>query len=95
MALAPVGDSISPAFDVIHNKPVLIDRWGGGSGSLQIVTSTDGGTTMLPITVAGGVWGLFLSDCSNEEVCTPTQGGRTFYAKFVGVSGTVNWAYGQ
>lgn len=95
MTLAAVGSSVSAEFVPIPDRPIRFDRWGGGTGTAQVMSSTDGGVTKLPITIGGTPWATFTGDCGDEEVCTPTQYGRTYFVVFTGIAGTVNWGLYQ
>lgn len=59
-------------------RPIWVSLSGSWSGTAQLLRSIDGGTTKLPLTLAGEPWGMFTGP-ANEAVSEETEAGATFY----------------
>jgi hypothetical protein len=75
-------------------KPVVLALSGTWSGTVKLLRSTDGGTTKLPVTAAGQVWGVFSANCC-EPVWEESVAGAALYLDIVLGSGTVAYRVAQ
>jgi hypothetical protein len=69
----------------------LADTW---TGTVQLMRSSDGGTTLLPLTAGGVPWGGFTANC-NESVAEETVASTTYYLAMAIASGTVSYRIAQ
>lgn len=89
------GTSVSPAFVPQLGRDLYITLSGTWTGTVQLMRSTDGGTTKHPVTIAGGQdWGKYTVNC-DEVVATPTDGASRYYLSFAITSGTVTYRLAQ
>ena len=75
-------------------RDVRLTLSGSRTGSVQLLTSIDGGATKLPITAAGLAWGVFTGNC-NETVDSPSDSGASYYLQIAPASGTVAYRLAQ
>lgn len=83
----------SAAFTGRPGLPIWITLSGGWSGSVQVLRSTDGGATKLPLTVAGQRWAQFTGP-ANEIVAEDAVPGASS-ALDADVTGTLQYWIGQ
>ncbi len=76
------------------NKPVVLALSGSWSGVVKVLRSTDGGTTKLPITAAGLVWGQFSANCC-EPVWEESVSGAALYLDIALSSGSLTYRMAQ
>jgi hypothetical protein len=50
-------------FAPLVGRSVMLTLSGDWSGSVQILRSTDGGITQVPVTMGGAVWALYSGNC--------------------------------
>jgi len=75
-------------------RPIWVTLSGTWTGSAQLLRSTNGGTTKLPLTVAGSVWGSF-SASANEPVVEESDASATYYLAITIASGTLTYRVAQ
>jgi len=78
----------------IAGKEIWVTLSGTWIGSAQLVRSTDGGTTKLPLTVGGSGWGSFTTN-ANEQVAYPSDASGTYYLVATVTSGTLTYRVAQ
>lgn len=79
-----------PAVD----RSIMLALSGTWTGTVKVVRSTDGGTTKLPLTVAGSVWGQFTANCC-EPVWEEADASSRFYLDVTLASGTLAYRVSQ
>ena len=79
-----------PAVD----RSIMLALSGTWSGTVKVVRSTDGGTTKLPLTVAGAIWGQFSGNCC-EPVWEEADATSRFYLDVTLASGTLAYRLSQ
>jgi hypothetical protein len=67
-------------------RDMLVELSGTWTGSVQLMRSTDGGTTQVATTINGGTWGLWTANASESPV-TPSSTRETFYLAVTIASG--------
>lgn len=70
---------------------VLSGTW---TGTVQVLRSTDGGATKLPLTVAGASWASFTAN-ANEPVAEESDAAATYYLSITLASGSVTYRVAQ
>jgi len=75
-------------------RPIILTLTGTWAGTVTLTRSVDGGTTKLPVTLAGAPWAVFTANC-NEPVWEESEAGATFHLDFARVSGTVDFRFAQ
>lgn len=75
-------------------QPAILVLSGNWAGTVRITRSTDGGTTRLPLTVAGTSWGVYTAPCC-EAVWEESQAGAALYLEVTLNSGTLIYRLGQ
>lgn len=78
----------------ISGRSVILSLWGNWSGTVQVMRSTDGGATLLPLTVGGSTWALFTANCC-ESVWDESEPGATLFIKAMLTSGALNYRLAQ
>ena len=79
--------SVGP-FSPVIGRPVMLMLSGTWTGLVKVMRSTDGGTTRLPLTVAGGSWAQFSANCC-EPVWEESDAAATLYLDVTLASGTL------
>jgi len=69
-------------------RAVTLALSGNWSGSARLLRSIDGGTTRLPVTLAGAPWGEYTQNCC-EAVWEETEDAATLYLDIALISGTL------
>ena len=69
-------------------RPIWLTLSGTWSGTVTVLRSTDGGTTRLPLTLAGGAWGSFSANVQ-EVVGEESVAGSTWWLDVQRQSGTL------
>lgn len=69
----------------------LSGRW---SGQVQLLRSTDGGATQLPLTIGGEELARFTAN-ANEAVATESDAAATYYLSIALASGTLDYRVAQ
>ncbi len=75
-------------------RTIWVTLSGTWSGNVQLLRSTDGGTTRLPLTAGGTAWGSF-SAAANEPVTDESDGAATYYLAITITSGTLTYRVAQ
>ncbi len=75
-------------------RPIWLTLSGTWTGTVQMLRSTDGGATQLPLTIAGSIWGAFTGNC-NEPVWEESEAGATFYLSTAITSGMLTYRVAQ
>lgn len=75
-------------------RAIWLTLSGTWSGTTQVLRSTDGGTTRLPLTIAGGAWGSFTANC-NEPVTEESDAAATYYLRITLTSGSATYRMAQ
>ncbi|HEX4847626.1 MAG TPA: hypothetical protein VFV30_05745 [Novosphingobium sp.] len=75
-------------FTPVIGRPVMLMLSGTWTGLVKVMRSTDGGTTRLPLTVAGGSWAQFSANCC-EPVWEESDPAATLYLDVTLASGTL------
>ena len=75
-------------------RAIVLTTSGTWTGTVQLLRSTDGGTTKLPLTVGGISWAAFTANC-NEPVWVEADADATFYLALTVVSGTIAYRVSQ
>lgn len=74
--------------------PIWLTLSGTWSGSVRLLRSIDGGTTKLPLTVAGQDWASFTSN-AQETFGEESSAGATYYLAITLASGTLTYRVSQ
>lgn len=82
------------AFAPQLGRPIGLTLSGSWTGTVQLLRSTDGGTSKLPVTVGGAAWASFTGNC-NEPVWEENDAAATFYLAFTLTSGSVTYRVAQ
>lgn len=75
-------------------RPIMVSLSGGWTGSVQVLRSTDGGATRLPLTVGGLAWASFTAN-ANEAVAEEHEDGATYYLAITLASGSLTYRVAQ
>lgn len=76
------------------SRPIWLTLAGVWTGSAQLLRSTDGGTTKLPLTAAGVAYGAFTGNV-NEAVAEESCAGATWYLAVTLSAGTLTYRVAQ
>lgn len=96
---APLSGSASTSgvlgpFVPAPDRPVMLSLAGTWAGTVKVTRSTDGGTTRLPLTVAGNAWGQFTANCC-EAVWAEAEDTAQLYLDVTLISGTLTYRMAQ
>ena len=81
-------------FEAVPGRIVSVTLSGTWAGTVVLLRSSDGGTTLVPLRVAGQPWGQYTqSGC--EQAWLETEDGASFYLDIQLVSGTVAYRVSQ
>lgn len=89
-AASTVAGPYQPALD----RPVMLTLSGTWAGTVRLLRSTDGGTTKLPVTVAGDTWAQFTANCC-EPVWDESEASAQLYLDIALTSGTIAYRIAQ
>ena len=81
-------------FSPVVGRAVMLALTGSWVGSAEILRSTNGGTTMLPLTMGGATWGLYTSNCC-EPVWDESEASAQLYLQLSLTSGSVTYRLAQ
>ena len=76
------------------NRPMVLTLSGAWTGQVQVLRSTDGGVTKLPLTAGGLPYALFTANAC-ETVWEETEAAASIYLAITISSGTVAYRVGQ
>jgi len=85
--------SVGP-FTPVAGQPVILALSGTWSGSVRPLRSTDGGTTRLPLTMAGAAWAQYSANCC-EPVWEEYEAGAQLYLSGTVTSGSIAYRVSQ
>ena len=86
--------SVQGPFTPAVGRPVILSLQGTWAGTVKVLRSTDDGTTKLPLTVAGSVWGQFAANCC-EAVWDESDPAARLYLDITLTSGSVTYRLAQ
>lgn len=75
-------------------RAIWLTLSGTWTGSAQLLRSTDGGVTRLPLTIGGGAWGVYQANC-NEPAAEESDASATYYLQLTPSSGTIAYRVSQ
>ena len=75
-------------------RPVWLTLAGTWAGSVQLLRSSDGGTTRQPVTVGGAAWGRYAGNAC-EAAWEDSEAGAQLYLDVVLASGTLAYRLAQ
>jgi hypothetical protein len=75
-------------------RPIWISLSGNWGGTVDVLRSTDGGATKLPLTVGGERWGRYAAN-ANEAVGDESEAGATYYLAAALQTGTLTYRVAQ
>jgi hypothetical protein len=75
-------------------RGAMLQLSGSWTGTVRLLRSTDGGTTKLPVTVAGTAWGQFTANCC-EPVWEESEAAATLWLDVALTSGTLVYRLAQ
>lgn len=81
-------------FQPAAGRAIMLSLSGTWVGTVKLVRSTDGGTTKLPLTINGGVWAQFTTNCC-EAVWEESDSTARFYLDVTLTSGTLAYRLAQ
>lgn len=81
-------------FAATAGRVIVVSLDGVWQGTVQLLRSTDGGTTKAPLRVGGSAWAQYTTP-GCEQAWTETEEGVTFYLDIVLNSGTVTYRVSQ
>ncbi|MBX7539463.1 hypothetical protein [Qipengyuania sphaerica] len=87
-------DALVGPFTPASPAPVYCTLSGDWQGSVAVKRSTDGGTTLHPLTVAGDAWGAYSSNAC-EPVWEESESGATLWLDCRIASGTLTYRLAQ
>lgn len=90
---ATVSAVVGPYQPAIGRESILTLS-GSWTGTLRVLRSTDGGTTKLPLTVAGSPWAQFTGNCC-EPVWDETEAVARLYLDIALTSGSLTYRIAQ
>jgi hypothetical protein len=98
-AAAPLAGSTAASgvlgpFAPAAGRPVVLALSGTWLGTVTIKRSTDSGTTKLPLTIGGSIWGQFTANAC-ETVWEETEAGAALYLDVALSSGTLTYRLAQ
>lgn len=79
-----------PALD----RGIMLALSGTWSGTVKVLRSTDGGTTKLPLTLAGASWAQYTANCC-EAVWEESESAARLWLDVTLTSGTLTYRFGQ
>jgi hypothetical protein len=72
----------------------MLQLSGTWTGTVKLLRSSDGGTTKLPLTLAGAAWGQFTANCC-EPVWEESETAATLWLDVALTSGTLAYRLAQ
>lgn len=81
-------------FNAIADRPVVVALSGTWTGTVQVLRSTDGGVTKLPLRIGGSTWGTY-RESGVEQAWIDKESGASFYLDIAPASGTVAYRVSQ
>lgn len=90
MTASGIAGPFAPDLD----RPIWLTLSGEWTGTVEVLRSTDGGASSLPLTVGGARWGRFTANC-NEAVTTESEAGARLYLSASLLTGTLTYRVAQ
>ena len=81
-------------FQPVLGRAVIFSLAGTWAGTAKVLRSVDGGTTKLPLTVAGTLWGQFTSNAC-EPVWEESEAAATLWLDVTLTSGSLTYRIAQ
>ena len=75
-------------------REAILTLSGSWTGTVRVLRSTDGGTTKLPLTVAGSPWAQFTGNCC-EPIWDETEAAARLYLDIALTSGSLGYRIAQ
>lgn len=94
LAGTATANAVVGPFPPLSGRPVILSLTGTWAGIVRVLRSTDGGTSKLPLTVAGSPWAVFNAPCC-EPVWEEVSPGAELYLDITVSSGSVTYRIGQ
>lgn len=94
IAATTAASTVAGPYQPALGRGVVLTLSGSWTGTVKVLRSTDGGTTKLPLTVAGDVWGLFTGNAC-EAVWEESEALARLYLDVTLTSGTLNYRLAQ
>jgi hypothetical protein len=85
---------VAGSFAATPGRVISVTLDGEWDGTVRLLRSTDGGTTMTPLRVGGSPWAEYTS-CGCEQAWTETEEGTSFYLDVALNSGTLTYRVSQ
>lgn len=86
--------AVAGPFNAVAGLPVIVALSGSWTGTVQVLRSTDGGVTKLPLRVGGADWGTY-HESGVEQAWVDNESGVSFYLDITPTSGTVAYRVSQ
>jgi len=81
-------------FAPVSGRAVMLALSGTWAGTVRVMRSTDGGTTLLPLTVGGADWAVYAGNAC-EAVWEEAEAGATLWLTVALTSGAVTYRMAQ
>ena len=78
----------------VQGRSVMMTLSGTWSGSVQIMRSTDGGATLVPLTMGGGSWGVYSGNCC-EPVWDESEAAASLWLQITVTAGSLTYRIAQ
>ena len=88
------GTFVAGPFEPAPLSPVFCTLGGDWEGTVTILRSVDGGSSLHPLTLAGSPWGLFTANVC-EPVWQDSEQGASLYLHCVITAGTIAYRLSQ
>jgi hypothetical protein len=85
---------VAGPFAPVMGRAVILSLSGTWVGAVKVTRSTDGGTSRLPLTIAGGAWANFTANCC-EAVWEECDAAASLFLDITVSSGTVTYRLAQ
>ncbi|ONF96436.1 hypothetical protein [Sphingomonas jeddahensis] len=76
------------------DRPIWVTLSGDWSGTVELLRSTDGGATAVPLTAGGAPWARFTAN-ANEAVADESEAGATYHLSATLLGGTLTYRVAQ
>lgn len=81
-------------FNAVAGLPVIVALSGTWTGTVQVLRSTDGGATRLPLRIGGSSWGTY-HESGVEQAWIDNENGVSFYLDITPATGSVTYRVSQ
>lgn len=86
--------STTSSYVPLAGRPLVLTLTGTWTGTVKLLRSVNGGTTKLPLTLAGAPWAEFTANV-NEPVWEENEAAAVFFLQFTPLSGTIAYRLAQ